>query len=255
MAPRVDAGRYRLIKPTGISHPRARTRTEGGADISRRNSAGRRAQIIEAGKQVIFREGVWSATTRKIADEASINLATIHYHFANKEALLIAVFEEMLDTVRASVRRDFDKPSSLAERIDRAVRLTWDFSERNLSGQFMQSELTLYALRTKGLAQLARRQLDEYLAIYTGVFRGASDVAGRKDLDIAGLSRIVNAGIDGILVQHYADPDNARSSDSCQKLIYLALRYPLTIGVKPLTSLTLGRRPPRKRKSRDKTSR
>jgi AcrR family transcriptional regulator len=212
------------------------------ADIHRRNSASKRKLIIEAGKRVIFREGIWNATTRKIAEEAAINLATIHYHFSSKEALLIAVFEDMLHSVRASARADFDRPSSLAERIDRAVTLSWEYSERNLSGQMMQSELTLYALRTKGMAWLARRQLEEYLDIYSAVFRGASDIAGYRSLDLKGLSRLVVAGIDGILLQHYADPDASRSLSDCKKLIYLALRYPLSKGVEPITALGLRRR-------------
>jgi AcrR family transcriptional regulator len=207
-------------------------------DIQRTRSEGKREQMIEAGRRVIFREGIWATTTRKIADEASINLATIHYHFANKDALLVAVYDEMLDALRVQVRRDFPEPSTLAARIERVMQRTWEYSKENMAGQLMQAELTLYALRS-GLADLAERQSQEYLEIYLRVFRGASDVAGCTGLDIDGLSRMLIAGTDGILIQHYAEPDNARSAAACEKLAYLAQRYPLTPPPDALTALSL----------------
>jgi len=208
-------------------------------DIERPRSPGKREQIIEAGRRVIFEEGIWNATTRKIAEVAGINLATIHYHFANKDALLVAVFEDMLATIRAAARRDFAAPSCLAERIERVIAVSWDFSEQNMSGQLMQSELTNYAIRS-GLTELAARQSQEYLDIYSGVFREATDVRGRTDLDIDGLSRLIIAGTDGILVQHFAEPDNQRSREAFRKFAICAQRYPLTGGRSPVTALDLG---------------
>ena len=208
-------------------------------DIKRPRSRGKREQIIDASRRVIFEEGIWNATTRKIAEVAGINLATIHYHFANKDALLIAVFDDMLQNVREAALRDFVTPSSLTQRIERVSSVSWEFSEQNMPGQLMQSELTLYAIRN-GPAGLAARQSQEYLDIYSTVFREATDVRGRTDLDIDGLSRFIIAGTDGILVQHFAEPDNLRSREAFRKLALCALRYPLTGGRKPLTALDLG---------------
>lgn len=221
-------------------------------DIPRQRSEGKREQMIEAGRRVIFREGIWNTTTRKIAEEASINLATIHYHFANKDALLVAVYDEMLDSLRSQVRTDFPDPSTLAERIERVMQRTWEYSQENMAGQLMQAELTLYALRS-GLTDLAERQSQEYLEIYSRVFRGASDVTGRADLDIDGLSRMLIAGTDGILIQHHAEPDNARSAEACRKLAYLAQRYPLTPPPEELTALSLSRAGGRKQRSASPT--
>lgn len=196
-------------------------------DIRRPRSPGRREQIIEAGRRVIFAEGIWNATTRRIAEVAGINLATIHYHFANKDALLVAIYDDMLETIRAESRRDFATPSPLAERIERVIAVSWEFSQRNMEGQLMQSELTNYAIRN-GLGELAARQSQEYLGIYSRVFREATDVQGRTDLDIDGLSRFIIAGTDGILLQHFAEPDGRRSGEAFRKLAICAQGYPLT---------------------------
>jgi len=78
---------------------------------------------------VIFREGIWNTTTRKIADEAGISLATIHYYFANKDELLVAVYEEMVSSIRNASTEDFAAPGTLAERIEGVVDRTWQFSD------------------------------------------------------------------------------------------------------------------------------
>jgi AcrR family transcriptional regulator len=219
--------------------------------IRRPRSEAKREHLIEAGKRVIFRDGIWNVTTRKIAEDASINLATIHYHFANKDELLVAVFDDMLDAIRASAQRDFSKPGTLAARIEESVLRSWEYSQGNMAGQFMQMELTVYALRN-GLKSLAERQLQEFLAIYLKLFNEATDVKGRTDLDIEALSRFIVAGLDGILLQHFVEPDESRSSAGCRKLAYFAQRFPLTRGRVPLTALTL-KTPKSRKRAADKT--
>lgn len=51
-----------------------------------------RGDIMHAAERVFARSGFDGATTRAIADEASVNLGLIHYHFGSKEAL----FEQVI---------------------------------------------------------------------------------------------------------------------------------------------------------------
>lgn len=206
--------------------------------IFRRHSEDKTREIMEAGRRVIFREGIWNTTTRKIAEEAGISLATIHYYFASKDELLVAVYEEMVNSIRHASTEDFAAPGTLAERIAGVVDRTWQFSQNNMDSQVMQAELTLYALRN-GMQKLAARQGHEYLDIYTRVLESAIDVIGRTDLDIEGLSQLLLAGIDGLLVAHTVEPDKARTARGFRNLAQVALHYPLTSGKKPLTPLTL----------------
>lgn len=204
----------------------------------RRLSGEKTREIMEAGRRVIFREGIWSTTTRKIAEEAGISLATIHYYFANKDDLVVAVYEDMIDTIRHSAAKDFAEPGTLVERIKGVIDRTWEFSQANIDGQLMQAELTVYALRN-GLRPLAVRQGREYLDIYLRVLNSASDVVNRSDLDIDGLAQLLLAGIDGILLAHLVEPDDKRTARAFQRLVEVALHCPLTQGRKPLTPSTL----------------
>src|SRR5215831_11429120 len=54
---------------------------------------GWRAQIIDATMRLIGRKGVAALSTRKIAREAPIHLATLHYRFGSKDDLLLAVLD------------------------------------------------------------------------------------------------------------------------------------------------------------------
>lgn len=51
-----------------------------------------RSDIMDAAERVFANLGFDGATTRAIADEASVNLGLIHYHFGSKEAL----FEQVI---------------------------------------------------------------------------------------------------------------------------------------------------------------
>jgi AcrR family transcriptional regulator len=56
-----------------------------------------RAQIIQGALQALEKTGVIGTTTRSIATEANVQLATLHYHFESKSTLLVAVLEALID--------------------------------------------------------------------------------------------------------------------------------------------------------------
>jgi AcrR family transcriptional regulator len=216
--------------------------------IRRKYSEGTRGKILDASEKVVVREGIWSTTTRKIAGEASINVATLHYHFDNKETLLYALFESIIAAIKEVVRDDYPKPTPLAERIESTFLWSWQAMEQHLMEQVLQLELTLYAVRTEQASWLGKRQYDEFVALYVAILRGACEVSGKNSLDIEGLARFLVCGLDGVLLQHLADPDSKRSLALIHKLIYLAQRYPLTANgdsAEPATALSLSQPSPR----------
>ncbi|HWS69900.1 MAG TPA: TetR/AcrR family transcriptional regulator [Steroidobacteraceae bacterium] len=216
--------------------------------IRRQQSEGTRERILDASEKVVVREGIWSTTTRKIASQASINVATLHYHFDSKEALLFALFESILAAIKVVVRHDYPEATPLAERIESTFLWSWHAMEQHLAEQVLQVELTLYAVRSEGASWLGKRQYDEFVALYVDILRGASEVVGNDSLDIEGLSRFFICGLDGTLLQHMADPDPVRSLALIHKLIYVAQRYPLSnpaLPGEPVTALSLLQHPRR----------
>src|SRR3954453_23482283 len=79
----------------------------------------RRAQIVAATYRAIAREGVAAITTRKIAGEAAVNLATLHSLFGSKDALLVAVLDQvtgrMIDALAPPAQAHQGLRAALAE--------------------------------------------------------------------------------------------------------------------------------------------
>src|SRR5262249_38067388 len=66
----------------------------------------RRAQVIDVTMRLIAREGVAALSTRKIAREAPINLATLHDRFGGKDDLLLAVLDAATTTMIGALVAD-----------------------------------------------------------------------------------------------------------------------------------------------------
>ena len=107
----------------------------------------RRAQIITAATAVIAREGVADATTRRIAGEAKLSLATLHYVFATKDDILAAVLESFIDRTRQDnaviaghlAGLPGSGPPALPDVIHRLVRAACDVLQDDLMFQRAQA--------------------------------------------------------------------------------------------------------------------
>ncbi|WP_197427411.1 MULTISPECIES: TetR/AcrR family transcriptional regulator [Bradyrhizobium] len=179
-----------------------------------------RAQIIQGALQALEKTGVLGTTTRKIAAEANVKLATLHYHFESKSALLVAVLEVLIDEIAERLREDrAGTEPALDERIEILIRGTWRSITRSRTRQIVQYELTLYALR-EGAQWLADQQYEAYLRLYRDQLASKS---GKSELSPQGyttLARFILAGIDGLILQELVKPSRARSNQAIEALIF-----------------------------------
>jgi len=185
-----------------------------------------RAQIIQGALSALEKTGVIGTTTRRIATEANVRLATLHYHFESKSALLVAVLGALVDDIAKRLREERLAPErDLDNHIEDLIRGTWRSIMRTRSRQIVQYELTLYALR-EGAQWLADQQYEAYLRLYKEnlVSRGP----GKQPLssaDYTSLARFILAGIDGLILQELAKPNRARSNQAIEALIIGAKQY------------------------------
>lgn len=82
-----------------------------------------RRGILRAAEQSFAAAGFVGATTRQVAARAGVNVATLHYHFGNKEKLYRAV----LDAASRAELADPSHGSTPAERLSAVVEGLWDF--------------------------------------------------------------------------------------------------------------------------------
>ncbi len=180
----------------------------------------RSAGIVAAAVEVMSREGVQAATTRRIAREAGVPVSSIHYCFGGKDGLTDAVLGRIVEQIHDTASADLDGAGSLSDAIGRMARSFWALVEADAGLQTMQYELTLAALRSRRSAGFARRQYEQYAALAEGLFATAAERAGeRSHVPLAELARFLVAGLDGLILQHLADPDLQRSRAGVERII------------------------------------
>ena len=184
-------------------------------------SADTRAAIVRGALQALEAHGIANTTTRKIAAEAGVRLATLHYHFDSKDALLLAVLDALVAELAQILRDETQTTDCLDDRIAELVRAAWRYAEQTAGKQIVQFELTLYALRTRGAAWLAARQYGDYVRVYGDLLASGAGVtlsAARAQA----LARFVLASIDGMILQSLAGLSACDARQGVEALIVAA---------------------------------
>ncbi|WP_028932616.1 TetR/AcrR family transcriptional regulator [Pseudonocardia spinosispora] len=188
-------------------------------------AAVRRQQLVAAARGALTRDGVAGTSLRAVAAEAGVPLGTMQYVFPSKELLLRAVIEDVVDEIADVLKGTAELEKGLEHAIRQGLSSFWSqlvADRRNL--QIMQYELTTYALRTPGQEHLARWQYERYAGIVAEWCEQAADNAGETcAVSFAQLGRIVVAGIDGLIIQHVCDPDDARSGEDLDATISMLI--------------------------------
>src|SRR3954453_10139586 len=94
-------------------------------------AAQHRSAIVVAAIRLMAREGVAAASTRRIAAEAGVAQATIHYVFGTKTELYRAVIEEATDNLVLAVEEGLAPQAQWHEEVSGAVGGAWSVIETN----------------------------------------------------------------------------------------------------------------------------
>ncbi|MCB8913092.1 TetR/AcrR family transcriptional regulator [Rhodococcus rhodochrous] len=142
----------------------------GSGGLGRRKTLGyytlteRRAQLVRAAARVIAREGLSKATTRRIAEEASLNLAALHYSFRSKAELFAAVLENT--EAFATGPWESSNPNSSPPLEDAVAAMLCGYQQLfdgSSDVAIAQYELLLWALRTQQSDNLAAQSFRKHV--------------------------------------------------------------------------------------------
>lgn len=193
--------------------------------FARPNSDGRRDQIVNAALKVMIAEGVYGTTTRKIAEAAGVNVATLHYHFRDKEDILLQVMVKLVADYRALLARQFSRPQPLHDRINDLLQFIWGEIEKAPGEQLLLQEMTLYVLRNPHVEQLALEKDKIFLSLYVDNLMTATDVSREDAAFITGLANFVYTSIIGIFNQWLATKDTPCLLNTLANLIGAAQEF------------------------------
>ena len=170
----------------------------------------RRVQLVDATLRVMSEYGVAAATTRAIAAEAKTTLATVHYCFESKQALLREVITTIVGQLAASSELNLPTDQDLPTVVQELLEGLWAVIESEPKHQQLTYELTQFALREPDLADLARWQYELYYAECARILVGVAEATGWTwTVPLEVLSRMLLMAIDGTVLGWLVDGDGA----------------------------------------------
>ena len=175
-------------------------------------AADRQEQVVAAAIRVLEAVGVAGTTMRAVAAEAGVPLGTLHYAFPSRDELLRAVITKVVDDTSAALREALDLEQGVEHALRQGVSTFWAMLLDGGTGvQVLQYELAMYSARSDA-GGLARLEFARYTDLLTELCAEAAAFAGEQTAVPADvLGRLVLGVVDGLVLQHIANPDPERS--------------------------------------------
>lgn len=161
--------------------------------------AGTRARLLDAALELFAARGFSSTSVDAIADAAGVSAGLLYYHFENKTAVLVAIFEQSLADVQASFGAA-DREAAAAARLPALLR-----SAREIVPRHRRFWAVWYGLRMQPdvLQRLGPSVGQFTTAIVRTLERYLADIGWPA---AAIEARVLFAQIDGIFQHYVLDP-------------------------------------------------
>ena|SRR5712692_6986817 len=169
----------------------------------------RRAQIVAAAGRVIAREGAAAVTTRKIAGEAGINLATLHFLFGSKDALLVAVLDQVTGLMIAALGTPMRARQGRRTALAQTATALWALADREPWLPLVRCELLLYLRRRPAYEEEARAEQRRYVSTLAAHCHGARATTDGRVV-CKTLGELVASTVDGLAL-HGAFVDSTQT--------------------------------------------
>lgn len=165
----------------------------------------RRQRLIVVAFELIAEVGFEGLRTRDVASGAGVNIATLHYYFATKEALIRAVVEYLLDLL--STPRNPPVQGTAARLHQEFVDFDLQIKE-SPAVYVVLAELSLRALRDPIIRAITARINDRWKGYLLDLFNdGIREGVFRKDLDAGVAAATMIALIQGATSMLLRDTD------------------------------------------------
>lgn len=171
------------------------------------SSADRRRELIAAALRVIAANGVAAATTRAIVAEADMSLASFHYAFESRDAMMRDLIEVVVHDEVAAVFAEIEFTADLRETLRSGLQGYFDNLVAEPAREQVMFELMHFALRTPGLEHLAREQYERYFAAVVSVLEQAQHHGVAWSLPLDDIARFIVTVTDGVTLAWLANRD------------------------------------------------
>jgi AcrR family transcriptional regulator len=140
----------------------------------------RRNALVQAAFRQIAERGFEGLRTRDIAAQAGVNIATLHYYFPSKEALIRGVVAHAMGRFRSTLAPHGSPDHQLSNHL-KALRT---LLQREPEVRLVMAELAIRSARDPSLARILRDTHDGWHRLLRGLLRrGVAEGGLRRELD------------------------------------------------------------------------
>jgi TetR/AcrR family fatty acid metabolism transcriptional regulator len=164
--------------------------------VTTKRREAKRERILDAAVVEIARHGYYGTTVSTIARRAGVADGTIYLYFANKEAILVAIFERAMRRFIDEAQRIVDDDTASADtKLRRVIDLHLSLlgTDRDLAVIFqVEFRHTLHVLEL-----FSRSRIRDYLALIAQVIdQGKREKVFRSDVDALLAAKVVFGTLD-----------------------------------------------------------
>lgn len=161
-----------------------------GASMAARAKEDRRQALVLAAYGQIAERGFEGLRTREIAAEVGVNIATLHYYFPTKEALIRGVVEHAMGRFRSTLAPHGSSEDQLRNHLRAVRKLLRDEPQLGV----VMGELALRSVRDPAIAQIMDETYDAWHRLLRGLLRRAAREGNlRPELDSDDVAALVVA--------------------------------------------------------------
>ena len=129
----------------------------------------RRQALVQAAFRQIAERGFEGLRTREIAAQAGVNIATLHYYFPTKEALIRGVVAHAMGRFRSTLAPHGSPDHQLANHLKAVKALL----RREPEIRLVMGELAIRSARDESLARILRQTNEAWHRMVRGLLRQA----------------------------------------------------------------------------------
>lgn len=129
----------------------------------------RREELVRAAFNQIAEHGFEGLRTRDVANEVGVNIATLHYYFPTKEALIQGVLDQAMAKFRSTLEPHGSPSDQLRNHLRGVRKLMTDEPEVAT----VMGELALRSTRDKSIASIMEKMYEYWHTTMRGLLRRA----------------------------------------------------------------------------------
>jgi len=184
------------------------------------NKEQRRSEIIGGLARVMADQGYAKATIQAIAKAAGLTPGLVHYHFQNKQEILLALIERLASIVRARLDTEAADPTGkIYAAIDALVGTKGGIESEAIACWVVIGAEAVRQPEVQGLYEALMREAIEEFAT---AFRSAMNKEGRSDATASDAALSVVAAMEGFFRLAAGSPSCVPSGSAASSIKQIA---------------------------------